>query len=76
MPHEERHHKNTKKMSKFSARAQIEGMEIGQMLEFASTDLAMSSLSYYASRLGKLLGRQYMCRSDRSRGISTIRRVA
>ena len=51
-------------------------MEIGQMLEFASSDLAMSSLSYYASRLGKLLGRQYMCRSDRSRGISTIRRVA
>lgn len=51
-------------------------MEIGQVMEFSFADLAMSSLSYYACRLGKQLGRQYICRSDRSRGVSTIRRIA
>ena len=51
-------------------------MEIGQVLEFSARDLQMTSLSYYASRLGKMLGRQYMCRQNRERGISTIRRVS
>lgn len=51
-------------------------MEIGQALEFSTCDLTMSSLSYYASRLGKRLGRQYMCRSNKESGVSIIRRVA
>jgi len=49
-------------------------MEIGQTLEFSVSDLSMSSLSYYASRLGKKLGREYKCRHNRERGISTIKR--
>lgn len=51
-------------------------MEVGQVLEFAASDLTMSSLSYYASRISKKLGRRYMCRTNRERGVSTIWRVA
>ena len=63
-------------MSKFSIRAMIEAMEVGQTLEFYPNQATSAGLSYYASRLSKKLGREYRSRTIKSRGIYQITREA
>ena len=63
-------------MSKFSIRAMIEAMQPGDRLEFRPHEATIAGLTYYASRLGKKLGREYHFRNINSRGVYQISREA
>lgn len=54
----------------------IEAMEKGQTLEFSPSDVRRETLSYYASTLGKELGRRYFCQTIRSCNVYQITREA
>ena len=54
----------------------IEAMDAGAVLEFTPEQTKRNTLSMYASILGKRMGREYKCRTIKSRGVYQITREA
>ena len=60
----------------YTARNKIIAMAPGTSLEFGFDEIALQSVRYYASVLGKTMGREYHTRTVKSRNVYVITREA